>query len=422
MDVLSASKNDDKIAWYPNDGSGNFGTQQVITTAANGARSVYASDLDGDGDMDVLSASENDDKIAWYPNDGSGNFGPQYVISGIADGARSVYAADLDGDGDMDVLSASTDVSIFGSPYDSIEWYANDGLGNFSFQPIIDQGMSIIGAVSVYATDLDGDGDMDVLSASRDDDKIAWYPNDGSGNFGTQQVITTAADSAYDVYATDLDGDGDMDVLSASGNDDKIAWYPNDGSGNFGPQQVITTAADTAYSVYATDIDGDGDMDVLSASASDDKIAWYENQLVTPVTSTATQFGTGCGTPSMVFTPTSTAILGQPLTSEVTNAPSPFCLVAFGTSNTVLPGIGALPLDLTFLGMTGCTLYQSNDRFGLQTSPGGSPSQRSFSVTVPSNPQLLGKNAYFQAFCLAPGVNPRGIISSNAIDFLIGNQ
>ena len=124
----------------------------------------------------------------------------------------------------------------------------------------------------------------------------------------------------------------------------------------------------------------------------------------------------------MVFTPTSTAILGQPLTSEVTNAPSPFCLVAFGTSNTVLPGIGALPLDLTFLGMTGCTLYQSNDRFGLQTSPGGSPSQRSFSVTVPSNPQLLGKNAYFQAFCLAPGVNPRGIISSNAIDFLIGNQ
>ena len=124
----------------------------------------------------------------------------------------------------------------------------------------------------------------------------------------------------------------------------------------------------------------------------------------------------------MVFTPTSTAILGQPVTSEVTNAPSPFCLVAFGTSNTVLPGIGALPLDLTFAGMTGCTLYQSNDLFGLPTSPGGSPSQRSFSVTVPSNPLLLGKNAYFQAFCLAPGVNPRGIISSNAIDFLIGNQ
>jgi hypothetical protein len=29
------------------------------------------------------------------------------------------------------------------------------------------------------------------------------------------------------VFATDLDGDGDADVLSASFNDDKIAWYEN---------------------------------------------------------------------------------------------------------------------------------------------------------------------------------------------------
>jgi len=35
------------------------------TSAALGARSVYAADIDGDGDMDVLSASGNDDKIAW---------------------------------------------------------------------------------------------------------------------------------------------------------------------------------------------------------------------------------------------------------------------------------------------------------------------------------------------------------------------
>ena len=31
--------------------------------------------------------------------------------------------------------------------------------------------------MSVYATDIDGDGDMDVLSASFDDNKIAWYEN-----------------------------------------------------------------------------------------------------------------------------------------------------------------------------------------------------------------------------------------------------
>jgi len=40
-------------------------------------------------------------------------------------------------------------------------------------------------------------------------------------------VITTAADGALSVFATDLDGDGDQDVLSASTGDNKIAWYEN---------------------------------------------------------------------------------------------------------------------------------------------------------------------------------------------------
>ena len=109
--------------------------------------------------------------------------------------------------------------------------------------------------------------------------QIAWYENtDGQGTFGDQQVITTEADGVPDVYAADLDGDGDMDVLSASRADDKIAWYENtDGQGTFGEQQVITTQATMPSSVYAADLDGDGDMDVLSASSGDDKIAWYEN-------------------------------------------------------------------------------------------------------------------------------------------------
>ena len=244
--------------------SGNFGNANNITTSADGVRSVFAADVDGDGDMDVLSASRYDDTIAWYENDGSGSLTP-HVITESADAAVSVFAMDVDGDGDMDVLSAS----YFG---DTIAWYENDGSQSFTPHDIT---TSANGAVSVFAADVDGDGDMDVLSASWYDDTIAWYENDGSEGF-TPHVITAFADHAHSVFAADVDGDGDMDVLSASAVDDTIAWYENDGSESFTPH-VITATANSAWSVFAADVDGDGDMDVLSASRYDDTIAWYEN-------------------------------------------------------------------------------------------------------------------------------------------------
>jgi hypothetical protein len=96
--------------------------------------------------------------------------------------------------------------------------------------------------------------------------------------FGPQNALTQSINGPSSVYATDLNGDGFADVLSASGNDNKIAWYPNDGTGNFGTQQIITTNAYGVGSVYATDLDNDGDADVLSASYYDNKIAWYSKR------------------------------------------------------------------------------------------------------------------------------------------------
>jgi hypothetical protein len=279
LDVLSASFTDNEIAWFQNvDGKGSFGAQQVISTQAGGAYSVAAADVDGDGDVDVLSASFSDNKIAWYQNmDGKGSFGAQQVISMQASGAYSVMAADVDGDGDLDVLSASYHDN-------TIAWYQNtDGRGSFGSQQVISRQAN--GAKSVAAADMDGDGDLDVLSASStsSDNKIAWYQNaDGKGSFSPQQVISTQARGAQSLAAADVDGDGNMDVLSASFfyNDNKIAWYQNsDGKASFGPQQVISTQASGTRSVAAADVDGDGDVDVLSASSmsNDHKIAWYQN-------------------------------------------------------------------------------------------------------------------------------------------------
>ncbi len=278
LDVLSASFYDNKIAWYVNDGTpANDGwTARIISLSTEDARSVYAADVDGDGDLDVLTASLGDDTIAWYESDGTPADGGWTArdISITADGAVSVHAADVDGDGDLDVLSASF--------YDdAIAWYENDGTPANGGWTARDISITADSAFSVYAADVDRDGDLDVLSASRNDDTIAWYENDGTPANGgwTARDISTTADSAHSVYAADVDGDGDLDVLSASRNDDTIAWYENDGTPSNGDWTArdISTTADSASRVYAADVDGDGDMDVLSASSGDHTIAWYEN-------------------------------------------------------------------------------------------------------------------------------------------------
>ena len=102
----------------------------------------------------------------------------------------------------------------------------------------------------MVATDLDRDGRIDVLSASRADDKIAWYRNGGGGNTWTEQAITTTADSARGVAVADIDGDGDPDVLSASNYDDRVAWYANDGNGGGWAPTTISTADDETRSVW----------------------------------------------------------------------------------------------------------------------------------------------------------------------------
>jgi len=134
------------------------------------------------------------------------------------------------------------------------------------------------GPRSVFAVDLDGDGDSDVVSASFNYATIAWYKNDGTGQFGDQSVITSTARGAQSVFATDMDKDGDMDILAASGVDDTVAWYENDGDGNFGEPEIISHMIRNAIAVRAADLDGDGDPDVITASKSDNEILWFENR------------------------------------------------------------------------------------------------------------------------------------------------
>jgi hypothetical protein len=291
MDVLVVSVTDNSIYWFRNDGTPASGTwtRSTISSTASGARAVVAADVDRDGDTDVAAVSYLNDKLAWYENNGSESFTERVVNTpdndsdsnngnGDVNGPAAVFAADINRDGHVDLVTAS---GVDGQ----VAWFQNDGTpsnGGWT-RRVIKNAVAPTAdpqELSLVVADINGDGDMDVVTANYAEDRIAWFENDGTPTVGTwtRRDVSTAANGAYGVFAADVDSDGDMDVLSASVLDDKIAVYKNNGNGIVFTPVTVSTAADGATSVFAADLNNDGDLDVISGSRLDNKVAWYANQ------------------------------------------------------------------------------------------------------------------------------------------------
>ncbi|MCH7908196.1 MAG: VCBS repeat-containing protein [Candidatus Hydrogenedentes bacterium] len=273
IDILGAAEIADDITWWENDdGFGGSWTEHTIDPSFNTARSVLAVDIDGDGDMDVLGAAYTDDDITWWENtNGLGTAWTEHTIDGAFDGAWAASAADIDGDGDMDVLGAAFNA-------DDITWWENtDGVGTAWTEHTIDANFN--GALAVNSADVDGDGDLDVLGTGYWADQIAWWENDdGAGTAWTKHTIQGGFGGARSVYAADVDGDGDVDVLGAAFDADEVSWWENtDGTGTAWTKHVVKTGFNAVRSVYIVDLDSDGDQDFLAASSAGDLITWWEN-------------------------------------------------------------------------------------------------------------------------------------------------
>ena len=233
-------------------------------------RSIYPADVDGDGDMDILGAAEAVGDITWWENSaGDGSAWNEGTIEGDFGGALSVYAADLDGDGDTDVLgAASTDHDI--------TWWENTAGDGSAWNESTIEG-DFAGAGGVHAADLDGDGDMDVLGSAFSGNAITWWENTaGDGSSWSEETIRSNFSGALSVHAADVDGDGDLDVLGAARNADTITWWENTaGDGSGWSEDTIDDNFGAVFSVHAADVDGDGDMDVLGAAQNDGAVAWW---------------------------------------------------------------------------------------------------------------------------------------------------
>ena len=250
LDLATANLWSDNVSALLNNGDGTYASHSVYPVGRL-PRSVFAADLDGDGDLDLMTANEGSDDVSVLLNNVDGTFAPDSVYP-VGGSLWSVFAADLDGDGDLDLATAnrsSDDVSVL----------LNYGDGTFAPHSVYPAGPD---PRSIFAADLDGDGDADLATANRDAHNVSVLLNNGDGTFASHSDYPVG-NYPNSIFAADLDGDGDLDLATA--NHGNVSVLLNDGDGSFAAHSVYPVAYE-AYSVFAADVDGDGDLDLTTAN------------------------------------------------------------------------------------------------------------------------------------------------------------
>jgi hypothetical protein len=173
----------------------------------------------------------------------------------------NVQASDLDGDGFLDII-------VCDDRTNSVNWIRQYPAGIYT-EGILAEGLNAPAHAQII--DFDKDGDQDIIVAVLgmlfpNNDKIGSVvvlENNGASKF-TKHTIAEKIARVSDARAGDLDNDGDMDLAVAQfGYDDgETRWIENFGNWQF--KNHILQNLSGPINVELTDIDKDGDLDIIS--------------------------------------------------------------------------------------------------------------------------------------------------------------
>jgi hypothetical protein len=255
-----------------NDGQQRFTLHPIAERIARVA-DARASDLDGDGDLDVAVAGfgYDDGETSWLENRGGWTF-EQHVLQRLS-GVINAIPADITGDKVPDI------VSLVSQEWEEIWAFVNDGRGGFTPRMIWGSTNTDFGSSWISMADMDRDGDPDILYANGDAFEYAppnsrpwqglqWLENQGNLTFAFHRIADLQG--ATSPQAADLDGDGDLDVLLVTANNDwdnpdapSLLWLENDGRLQF-TMHALASSPTHLLTLAVGDLDGDGTVDAVT--------------------------------------------------------------------------------------------------------------------------------------------------------------
>ena len=270
IDLAVSTAHADEVRVFFGDGQGHFPEVDVYNTGA-GARGLAVLDCNSDGFDDIFITNRISDNITLLTNYGDGTF----LVQGLntdGDGETACAVADANNDGFPDVFIGS---------YNSKELslLLGDGQGGFTLSDVV----SVIGRPwMIAAADLNGDGFADVASANSDGNRLAVSFGDGNGQLSPPVHYT----NSYSLFPLaidlgDLDGDGDLDIVTSNYSGPNYTVFENDGFGGFSLAAVLL-APDKASCAILHDRDKDGDLDITGSDEGADVLVLFENQGAVP--------------------------------------------------------------------------------------------------------------------------------------------
>jgi hypothetical protein len=185
----------------------------------------------------------------------------------------SFVVADMNGDGVPDIVSPPPRLGDA-----RVHVWIGDRKGAFSPWPIqfVEDGKPApfamdYGAVAVG--DIDGDGNLDIVTASHSAGLVALFGN-GKGTFRIERRgLPTRNFSSQAITLVDADGDGKLDIVASSDgiigattSQDQIRVYLFRGTAGFEYKQDGLLGGLYSNSLHAWDFDGDGRKDILTGS------------------------------------------------------------------------------------------------------------------------------------------------------------